>query len=160
MIVMIGSLRAGLVSMVPNLVPILLTLGMMAVTDIPIDMFTLLAGCIAIGLAVDDSIHFISSFRRYLGMGHDPIRAVEETMQSTGRALLFTSIVLTAGFLVLMLSDMNNLQQVGALTAFAITSAFLIWARDSDLARCRHLCGDNAPPATCFRPGVLSKSLR
>jgi predicted RND superfamily exporter protein len=126
MIVMIGSLRAGLVSMVPNLVPILLTLGMMAVTDIPIDMFTLLAGCIAIGLAVDDSIHFISSFRRYLGMGHDPIRAVEETMQSTGRALLFTSIVLTTGFLVLMLSDMNNLQQVGALTAFAITSAFLL----------------------------------
>jgi len=126
MIVLIGSLRAGLVSMVPNLVPILLTLGMMGLTDIPIDMFTLLAGCIAIGLAVDDSIHFIASFRRYLAMGHDPVRAVEETMQSTGRALLFTSIVLTSGFLVLMLSGMLNLQQVGALTAFAITSAFLL----------------------------------
>jgi len=112
--------------MVPNLVPILLTLGMMGLTDIPIDMFTLLAGCIAIGLAVDDSIHFIASFRRYLAMGHDPVRAVEETMQSTGRALLFTSIVLTSGFLVLMLSGMLNLQQVGALTAFAITSAFLL----------------------------------
>jgi len=126
MILLIGSLRAGLVSMVPNLVPILLTLGMMALADIPIDMFTLLAGCIAIGLAVDDSIHFISSFRRYLALGHDPIEAVERTMQSTGRALLFTSIVLTTGFLVLTLSAMLNLRQVGALTAFAVAAAFLL----------------------------------
>lgn len=126
MIILIGSLRAGLISMVPNLVPILLTLGMMALADIPIDMFTLLAGCIAIGLAVDDSIHFIWSFRRYLALGHDPIDAVEKTMQSTGRALLFTSIVLTTGFLVLTLSAMLNLQQVGALTAFAVAAAFLL----------------------------------
>jgi predicted RND superfamily exporter protein len=121
MILLIGSLRAGLVSMVPNLVPILMTLGVMGITGIPIDMFTLLAGCIAIGLAVDDSIHFISSFRRYLA-----VRSVELTMETTGRALLFTSVVLTTGFLVLTLSGMINLQQVGFLTAFAITSAFVL----------------------------------
>jgi len=126
MMLLIGSLRAGLVSMVPNLVPILMTLGMMGLTDIPIDMFTLLAGCIAIGLAVDDSIHFIAGFRRYLALGADPVRAVEQTMQSTGRALLFTSIVLTTGFLVLTASPLINLQQVGLLTAFAIASAFLL----------------------------------
>jgi predicted RND superfamily exporter protein len=126
MIILIGSLRAGLVSMVPNLLPILLILGLMGLTGIPIDMFTLLAGCIAIGLAVDDSIHFISGFRRYLAMGLDPVQAVEETMQSTGRALLFTSIVLTSGFAILMLSDMLNLERVGLLTAFAVASAFLL----------------------------------
>ncbi len=126
MMILIGSLRAGLVSMVPNLVPILMTLGLMGLTGIPIDMFTLLAGCIAIGLAVDDSIHFIASFRRYLALGNDPVRSVELTMQTTGRALLFTSVVLTTGFLVLTLSGMQNLQQVGFLTAFAITSAFLL----------------------------------
>lgn len=126
MIILIGSLRAGLVSMVPNLVPILLTLGLMAVIDIPLDMFTLLAGCIAIGLAVDDSIHFISGFRRYLALGHDPVVAVEMTMQSTGRALLFTSVVLTSGFLVLTFSNLLNLEQVGVLTSFAVMSAFLL----------------------------------
>ena len=126
MILLIGSLRAGLVSMVPNLVPIFMTLGMMGLTGIPIDMFTLLAGCIAIGLAVDDTIHFITGFRRYLSLGHDPVEAVELTMQSTGRALLFTSVVLTSGFLVLTLSDMLNLVQVGTLTAFAIASAFIL----------------------------------
>ncbi len=126
MMVLIGSLRAGLVSMVPNLVPILMTLGLMGLTGIPIDMFTLLAGCIAIGLAVDDSIHFIAGFRRYLAQGNDPVRSVELTMQTTGRALLFTSVVLTTGFLVLTLSGMINLQRVGVLTAFAIGSAFVL----------------------------------
>lgn len=126
MILLIGSLRSGLVSMVPNLVPIAMTLGLMGAVGIPLDMFTLLAGCIAIGLAVDDSIHFIAGFRRYHAQGLDPVRAVEETMQSTGRALLFTSIVLTSGFGVLMLSEMLNLWNVGVLTSFAIGAAFLL----------------------------------
>jgi predicted RND superfamily exporter protein len=126
MIILIGSLRAGLVSMVPNLTPILMTLGLMGLLDIPLDMFTLLAGCIAIGLAVDDSIHFIAGFRRYLAQGNDPVRAVELTMQTTGRALLFTSIVLTMGFIVLTFSSLGNLVDVGILTSFAITSAFLL----------------------------------
>jgi len=126
MILLIGSLRSGLVSMVPNLVPILMTLGMMGAIGIPIDMFTLLAGCIAIGLAVDDSIHFIAGFRRYRAQGQDPVQAVESTMQSTGRALLFTSIVLTSGFAILMLSEMLNLRNVGGLTTFAIAMAFLL----------------------------------
>lgn len=126
MMVLIGSLRAGLVSMVPNLVPIAMTLALMAVLDIPIDMFTLLAGCIAIGLAVDDTIHFIAGFRRHLAQGHDAEHAVLLTMQSTGQALLFTSIVLTSGFIVLTLSSLLNLRQVGILTSFAIGSAFLL----------------------------------
>ena len=126
MIILIGSLRSGLVSMVPNLVPILLTLGLMGFAGIPLDMFTLLAGCIAIGLAVDDSIHFISGFGRYRHQGYDPVAAVERTMQTTGRALLFTSIALTMGFAVLLMSEMLNLRQVGALTTFAIAAAFLL----------------------------------
>jgi predicted RND superfamily exporter protein len=126
MILLIGSLRAGLVSMVPNLVPIVMTLGLMGFTGIAIDMFTLLAGCIAIGLAVDDSIHFISGFRRYRAQGLAPIEAVDRTMQSTGRALLFTSIVLTTGFAVLTASEMLNLWSVGVLTTFAIAAAFVL----------------------------------
>ena len=54
------------------------------------------------------------------------MRSVELTMETTGRALLFTSVVLTTGFLVLTLSGMINLQQVGFLTAFAIASAFVL----------------------------------
>jgi len=126
MILLIGSLRAGLISMVPNLVPVLVTLASMVVIGIDLDLFTLLGGCIAIGLAVDDSIHFIAGFRRHLDETGDATRAVELTMATTGRALLFTSIILAAGFAVLGLSSMANLAYLGLLTAFAIVLAFVL----------------------------------
>lgn len=126
MVILIGSFRAGLISMVPNLIPILATLAMMVVVGIDLDLFTILGACIAIGLAVDDSIHFISGFRRHLAMTGDPERAVELTMESTGRALLFTSVVLVAGFGVLGLSSMANLGYLGLSTAFAIGLAFVL----------------------------------
>ncbi|MFK7896985.1 MAG: RND family transporter, partial [Myxococcota bacterium] len=113
MILLIGSLRAGLVSMVPNLIPILASLGLMVVLGIELDLFTMLGACIAIGLAVDDSIHFIHSFRRNLEETGDVEKAVDATMASTGRALLFTSVVLAAGFVVLALSSMSNLGYLG-----------------------------------------------
>ncbi|MEE2677798.1 MAG: efflux RND transporter permease subunit [Myxococcota bacterium] len=126
MALLIGSLRSGLVSMVPNLLPIVMTLALMSVTGIHIDMFTLMVGCVAIGLAVDDTIHLIAGFRRYLAQTGDPVRAVELALQTTGRALLFTSVVLTCGFLVLTLSSMANLRDFGLLTAFAISMAFIL----------------------------------
>ena len=126
MALLIGSLRSGLVSMVPNLLPIAMTLALMSVTGISIDMFTLMVGCVAIGLAVDDTIHLIAGFRRYLAQTGDPVRAVELALQTTGRALLFTSVVLTCGFLVLTLSSMSNLRDFGMLTAFAISMAFIL----------------------------------
>ncbi len=126
MIILIGSLRAGLVSMVPNLIPILSSLALMVVVGIELDMFTILGACIAIGLAVDDSIHFISGFRRHLVQTGDPERAVELTMESTGRALLFTSVVLVAGFAVLGFSSMANLGYLGLTTAYAIGLAFVL----------------------------------
>jgi len=126
MVLLIGSLRAGLASLVPNLVPILATLGLIVGLGLEMDMFMLLGGCIAIGLAVDDSIHFISGFRRHYAEHGDPERAVEETMETTGRALLFTSVVLVAGFAVLSLSTMANLANLGWMTACAIALAFVL----------------------------------
>jgi uncharacterized protein len=126
MIILIGSLRAGLVSMVPNLIPIIAALAVMVLVGIELDMFTILGACIAIGLAVDDSIHFISGFRRHLDLTGDPERAIERTMESTGRALLFTSVVLVAGFGVLGFSSMANLAYLGLTTAFAIGLAFVL----------------------------------
>ena len=126
MILLIGSLRLGLVSMVPNLLPIAVTLGIMPIVGWPLDVFTMMVGCIAIGLAVDDTLHFIHGFRARLALSGDPARAIEETLQTTGRALLYTSVVLCVGFLVLTLSSMSNLRAMGALTAIAIGSAFLL----------------------------------
>jgi hypothetical protein len=126
MILLIGNLRGGLVSMVPNLTPILLTLGIMGWLGITVDMFTMMIGSIAMGLAVDDTIHFIHGFRRdYAKLGE--IRAaVRQTLETTGRALLVTSVVLSLGFAVFTLSNMTNLFFFGILTSFTIAMAFVI----------------------------------
>jgi predicted RND superfamily exporter protein len=126
MILLIGNLRGGLVSMVPNLTPIIMTLGIMGWIGITIDMFTMMIGSIAIGLAVDDTIHFIHGFRRDFSECGDARLAVKMTLETTGRALLVTSVVLSSGFLVFVLSDMQNLFYFGLLTSFTIVSAFVI----------------------------------
>ena len=126
MILLIGNLRGGLVSMVPNLTPIVITLGIMGWVGITIDMFTMMIGSIAIGLAVDDTIHFIHGFRRDFEACGDPRLAVKMTLETTGRALLVTSIVLASGFLIFVLSDMQNLFYFGVLTSFTIIAAFMI----------------------------------
>jgi predicted RND superfamily exporter protein len=125
MILLIGNLRIGLLSMIPNLAPILAALGLMGWVGLPLDAFTLLVGSIAIGLAVDDTIHFMHNFRRYHERSGDLRGAVRETLSSTGQALLFTSLVLCAGFFLYMLASMNSLFHFGLLTGFTIAVAFV-----------------------------------
>jgi predicted RND superfamily exporter protein len=125
MILVLASLRAGLISMIPNLMPILLTLGLMGWLDLPLDFSTMMIGAIILGVAVDDTIHFMHGFRGYLGASADPEQAVRRTLETTGRALLFTSIVLFAGMLIYVFATMGNLVNFGLLSAFAVASAFL-----------------------------------
>jgi predicted RND superfamily exporter protein len=125
MIFLLGSFRRGLLSMVPNLAPIVLTLGLMGWLGIPLDMTTTLIGGIIIGLAVDDTIHFMHRFNRYYEQSGDPRQAVRETLETTGTAMLFTSVVLAAGFLVFLLAYMQNIVGFGLLCAFATATAFL-----------------------------------
>ena len=125
MIVLIGNFKIGLVSMIPNLAPIVIVLGIMGWLGFPLDAFTLLIGSIAIGLAVDDTIHFMHNFRRYYERSGEVIVAVRETLSSTGQALLFTSLVLSTGFFIFTLASLNNIFFFGLLTGLAILLAFL-----------------------------------
>jgi predicted RND superfamily exporter protein len=125
MILTLGSLRLGLIAMIPNLFPIVLTLGLMGWIGIPLEMFSLLIGSIALGLAVDDTIHFMHGFRRSYARSGDVDHSVQTTLTTTGQALLFTSIVLSAGFAIFAFSALSNLQNFGLMTAFSICMAFL-----------------------------------
>ncbi|MDT8447181.1 MAG: efflux RND transporter permease subunit [bacterium] len=124
MILLMGNLKLGLISMIPNLSPIVLTIGLMGFMGVPMDMFTLLTGSIALGLAVDDTIHFFHNYRRYFAETGDSKRAIELTLSTAGRAMLTTSIVLTLGFWLYMLADMNNLFNFGFYTGLALLFAF------------------------------------
>ncbi len=125
MILLLGNIRIGLLSMIPNLLPIILTLGMMGWLGMPLDLFTILIGSIAIGLAVDDTIHFMHNYRRYHLQTGDVYQSVHKTLLSSGRAMLITSIVLASGFFLYMFSTMSNLFNFGLLTGFTILMALL-----------------------------------
>jgi hypothetical protein len=125
MMLLVGSIKIGLISMIPNLLPILFLAMIMVIFKMPLDMFTLLIGAIALGLAVDDTVHFMHNFRRYEMQYNDVDKAVELTLMGTGRAITLTSIVLALGFLVLTFSSMNNMFNFGILTASAILVALL-----------------------------------
>ncbi len=125
MILLIGSVKLGLVAMIPNLLPIALAMGVMGIFGMPLDIFTLLIASISLGLAVDDTIHFMHNYRRYLLEHGDSRTAIRYTLATTGRALLFTTLVLATGFAILGFSSMSNIFNFGVLTSFAITAALL-----------------------------------
>ncbi|MCW8821355.1 MAG: MMPL family transporter [Sulfurovum sp.] len=125
MILILGSVRIGLISMIPNLAPIILGLLLMYYAHIPLDMFTLLIGSIAIGLAVDDTIHFLHNFRRYYLESGDSAKAIEQTFFTTGKAMVITTIVLSLGFYAYMFANMISVQNFGLLTGSVIILALL-----------------------------------
>jgi len=125
MMVLLGSFRRGLVSMVPNLIPVVSVLGVMGWLGKPIDSTTMMVGAMVIGISVDDTIHFMHKFHGYFEESRDLEHAVSETMRTTGSALLFTSLVLAMGFSVFGLGEMSNTRIFGLLLVFASLVAFL-----------------------------------
>jgi len=125
MILLLSNVKLGLVSMIPNLLPIIISLGVMGYLNMPLDMFTMLIGSIAIGLVVDDTIHFLHNFKRYHNESGDVKIAVEKTLLSTGRAIFVTTVVLCIGFFIYMTADMANVIRFGFITGITIILALL-----------------------------------
>lgn len=125
MILLMRSVVNGLLSMIPNLLPIITTVAFMTVVDIPMDVFTVLIGSIALGLCVDDTVHFMHGFKTAYDRHGDTVRAIEETLMTTGKALIITSIVLFWGFLTFMLSDLSSMRNFSMLMAMCIVLALL-----------------------------------
>ena len=125
MMLILGSVRIGLLSMIPNLAPIIFGLLIMYISDLPLDMFTLLIGSIAIGLAVDDTIHFMHNFKRYYLESGDSAKAIEQTFYTTGKAMLITTLVLSLGFFAYLSANMISVQNFGLLTGSVIIFALL-----------------------------------
>jgi len=125
MMILLGSVKIGLVSMIPNVLPVIMTIGFMSMVGMHLDMFTMLVGAIVIGLSVDDTVHYFHNFAKYHHQGYSTKEAVEHTMLGTGRALIATSVVLSLGFYVYMFASLSNLINFGILTGGAITIALV-----------------------------------
>jgi len=125
MILLFRSLWVGLISMVPNLIPFTMTLGIMGLFDISLNFGTAPIAAIALGIAIDDTIHFLSRFRREFGAGCDYEGAIARTMKSVGKPILITSVILTAGFFIFLLSNFQYTQNMGMLISFTVVGAIL-----------------------------------
>ena len=127
MMILIGSFRIGVLSMAVNFLPILITLGLVMglVTGISLDVHNLVIGSISLGLAVDDTIHFFHNFRRYFAETGNVREAVRQTLLTTGRAMLFTTIVLVLGFWLFMASTLKLNFNFGLLTGLTLIFALL-----------------------------------
>jgi len=126
MMLLLADVKLGLISMIPNLFPIFFVLMIMVIFNMPFDLFAMLVFSIILGLAVDDTVHFMHNFRRYHDReGKSVEEAVRLTLIGAGRAMLITSIVLSIGFYVYIFASMNNLINFGILAGTAIIMALL-----------------------------------
>ena len=119
------SWKMVFIAMVPNLIPLLFTAGMMGVLGIAMKSSTSIVFVIAFGIAVDDTIHFLSRLRVELTAGRDLKTAIRNTILGTGKALLMTTMILLSGFLILLASDFGGTYIIGLFTALTLIMALL-----------------------------------
>ncbi|WP_026708869.1 efflux RND transporter permease subunit [Flavobacterium frigidarium] len=123
MVFMFRSFKMVVVSLIPNLLPLMITAGLMGYFGIPLKPSTILVFSIAFGLSVDDTIHFLAQYRQELAHNNWKIKkSVFATIRESGISMFYTSVVLFAGFSVFMLSDFGGTVALGGL--IAITLAF------------------------------------
>ncbi|MEO1030704.1 MAG: efflux RND transporter permease subunit [Bacteroidota bacterium] len=120
------SFRMIIVSLIPNLLPLLVTAGLMGYLGVPIKPSTILVFSIAFGISVDDTIHFLAKYRQELQANHWKIRkSVYAALRETGISMFYTSIVLFFGFSVFTISSFGGTVALGALVSITLLFAML-----------------------------------
>ncbi|SDB58668.1 hypothetical protein SAMN03097699_2338 [Flavobacteriaceae bacterium MAR_2010_188] len=123
---MFKSLRMILVSLIPNLLPLLITAGIMGFVGVPLKPSTILVFSIAFGISVDDTIHFLAKYRQELQANDWKIKiSVYNALRETGVSMFYTSIVLFFGFSVFMISSFGGTVALGALVSVTLLFAML-----------------------------------
>lgn len=120
------SVRLATLSMLPNLAPLALIFALMGLLGIWLDMATAMIASVAVGIAVDDTIHLLHGYLRRRRAGASAVWAVARSSRQAGRAVTATTVVLVGQFLLVGLSDFQPTQAFGLLTAFGLLIAWLV----------------------------------
>jgi predicted RND superfamily exporter protein len=124
MAIMFSSWRMVIMSLTPNIIPLIFTAAIMGFTNIPIKASTILVFSIAFGISVDNTIHFLAKYRQELKLTNWDIRkSVELALQETGVSMLYTSVVLFFGFGIFTLSNFGGTQAMGVLVSLTLLVA-------------------------------------
>lgn len=119
------DLFISVLSMLPNVVPLIFGGALMELLDKPIDIGTSIVSTVCLGIAVDDTIHFISSYKQYRKQGHDPLNAIAETFLITGNALIVTTLLLVVGFGSFVFAEFVPNRNFGILCSMILAMALI-----------------------------------
>ena len=120
------SLKLSCIGIIPNLIAALFILGFIGFLNIPLDMMTITIAAITIGIAVDNSIHYIYRYKKEFSISNDKNKAVEICHQTVGKAILSTSVTIIFGFSILILSNFNPTIYFGLFTGLAMLTALIL----------------------------------
>ena len=123
---MFRSYKMILISILPNILPLLITAGLMGYFGIPLKPSTILVFSIAFGISVDDTIHFLAKYRQELQANNWKVKkSVYAALRETGVSMFYTSIVLFFGFLVFTVSSFGGTQALGGLVSITLLFAMM-----------------------------------
>jgi len=125
MLVLWRSIWQAVICMLPNLSPIMLIFIFMGIFNIWLDMATAMIASVAVGIAVDDTIHVFHGFIKRLKAGAKPATAILRTTSHAGRAVMTTTIILASQFLILLSSEFIPTSNFGLLTSIGLVAALL-----------------------------------
>lgn len=118
------SFKMIVVSLIPNMIPLIITCGLMGYFGVPLKPSTILVYSIAFGIAVDDTIHFLTKFRHELKIGQSSIQQIlSKTVKEMSTSMIYTSVVLFCGFIIFTFSNFQGTVALGALTSITLLVA-------------------------------------
>jgi predicted RND superfamily exporter protein len=123
--ILFQSLYLAVIAIFPNMIAAALMLAIMGISGIPLDIMTITIAAVCIGIAVDDTIHYVHRFKKEFSTDHHYRNTIVRCHSSIGRAMYFTSVTITLGFSILALSNFIPIIYFGLLTGFAIMVALL-----------------------------------
>ena len=142
---LMGSIVAGLIAAIPLILTVTFSMGIMAYTGQPLDIMTLMVSVVAVGIGVDYSIHFISRFRSEYRKDADAERSLQATIQTTGRGITYNALTVALGFFILIFASFKGIRTFGwqialtmgisALSAISIIPAILVQWQPKFLSR-------------------------
>jgi predicted RND superfamily exporter protein len=119
------SLRLGLIAVIPNLLPLLTAAAYMVFTNQPLEIVSVCCFTICLGIAVDDTIHFLSRYTEELKSGKDHRQVIEDSFQGVGVGMIMTTVVLVAGFSSVLFSDTKDHRVFASLGIITLVVALL-----------------------------------
>ena len=123
MLYLFKSFRILLCSLIPNVIPLIITAGVMGWVGIPLKPSTVLVFSVALGIAIDVTIRFLVNYKQELDKSPNVHENVVKTIHSTGLSIIYTSIVLIAGFIIFCFSSFGGTQALGWLTSLTLVAA-------------------------------------